>query len=68
MDIKIKIINEDFSFNKIKMYKNLKEIVDEFPIINRHIDKEMLFKCNDHNGKTYYIKFLFDNVNDRPSD
>jgi hypothetical protein len=69
MDITIKILNEDFSYYKTKTYKNLEEFVNEFKIIEQKGEsKNMIFKARRFDEKIYYIKFLFDDINNKKSD
>lgn len=60
MDLEIKVYNEKREYVKTEIYKNLKEIVDEFKIISKDVeDKEDLtYYCEGLDKKMYYIRFF----------
>lgn len=70
MNITIKIYDQYKNYIKTKIYKTLEELVNEYQAILAEGDtKQMMFKCvAAYDQKIYFIKFLFDNVNDRSSD
>lgn len=58
MELEVKVYNEKKEYIKTEIYKNLKEIVDEFKIIRIEDKEDLTYYCEGLDKKMYYIRFF----------
>lgn len=58
MELEVKVYNEKKEYIKTEIYKNLKQIVDEFKIIRIDDKEDLIYYCEGLDKKMYYIRFF----------